>query len=174
MLAFLRHGRQGSRRKLGLLTVAAWYRYEGLSESAGALAATEAGERLAETLSGVNAREHNRASRELKSALTCVAGRDLQRRKAERAVQAHLLRCVIGNPFHPRPGAHTSLLEWQDGIVRRLAQAVYNDRDFGRMPILGDAVEEAGCTDADILSHLRSPSPHVRGCWVLDLILDKK
>jgi hypothetical protein len=42
------------------------------------------------------------------------------------------------------------------------------------MPILGDALEEAGCTDADILAHLRSPGPHVRGCWILDLILGKQ
>ena len=52
-----------------------------------------------------------------------------------------------------------------------LARAVYDAGDFSRLPILADALEEAGCADADILGHLRGPGPHVRGCWVLDLLL---
>jgi hypothetical protein len=65
-------------------------------------------------------------------------------------------------------------------IRRRLAQAAYEDRhlpagtlDDTRLLILADALEEAGCSDAAILGHLRGPGPHVRGCWVLDLILGK-
>jgi hypothetical protein len=64
--------------------------------------------------------------------------------------------------------------------VVRLAQAAYDDRhlpagtlDNGRLAILADALEEAGCTDADVLGHLRGPGPHVRGCWAVDLLLGK-
>jgi hypothetical protein len=55
-----------------------------------------------------------------------------------------------------------------------LAQAIYDDRAFDRLPILADALEEAGCDTADILAHCRGPGPHVRGCWVVDLILGKQ
>jgi hypothetical protein len=54
-----------------------------------------------------------------------------------------------------------------------LAQAIYNDHRFGDLPILADALEEAGCSATDILDHLRGPGPHVRGCWVVDLLLGK-
>ena len=55
----------------------------------------------------------------------------------------------------------------------RLAQAIYEARAFDRLPILADALEEAGWTDNAILTHLRSAGPHVRGCWALDLVLGK-
>jgi hypothetical protein len=55
-----------------------------------------------------------------------------------------------------------------------LAQAIYDDRAFDRLPILADALEEAGCTDADILNHCRRPGEHVRGCWAIDLVLGKR
>jgi hypothetical protein len=71
-------------------------------------------------------------------------------------------------------------LSWNDSTVVRLAQAAYEERclpggelDNGRLAVLADALEEAGSTDADILGHLRGPGPHVRGCWVVDLILGK-
>jgi hypothetical protein len=54
-----------------------------------------------------------------------------------------------------------------------MAQAIYNERGFDRLPILGDALEDAGCTDRDILDHCRGPGPHVRGCWAVDLLLGK-
>jgi hypothetical protein len=54
-----------------------------------------------------------------------------------------------------------------------LAESIYDDRAFDRLPILADAVEEAGCTDIDILIHCRGPGPHARGCWVVDAILGK-
>ena len=63
--------------------------------------------------------------------------------------------------------------------VRAIAQATYEDRllpdgalDPARLAVLADALEEAGCTDADLLRHLRTPAVHVRGCWALDLLLD--
>jgi hypothetical protein len=60
-----------------------------------------------------------------------------------------------------------------DGAVPKLAAGIYADQAFDRLPILADALEEAGCPDADLLGHLRGPGPHVRGCWALDLILGK-
>jgi hypothetical protein len=57
--------------------------------------------------------------------------------------------------------------------VVRLAKSIYNDRTFDHLPLLADALEAAGCTNADILSHCRGPDPHVRGCWVVDAIFGK-
>jgi hypothetical protein len=76
--------------------------------------------------------------------------------------------------FGPLPFRSVALdpawLAWSGGTVVNLAQAINDGRRFGDLPILADALEEAGCTDADILVHLRSPGPHVRGCWALDLL----
>jgi predicted enzyme related to lactoylglutathione lyase len=65
-------------------------------------------------------------------------------------------------------------LRWNDGTVPRLAQVIYEGRRFDDLPILHDALLDAGCDNQDILDHLRSPGPHVRGCWVIDLILGKE
>lgn len=81
-----------------------------------------------------------------------------------------LLRDMFGNPFRPTI-INLVWLTWHDGLLVSMAQKMYNDRDFLDMPILADALEEAGCTDADILSHCRGPGPHVRGCWAVDLRL---
>jgi hypothetical protein len=59
-------------------------------------------------------------------------------------------------------------------MVVRLAQGIYEDRAFDRLPVLADALEEAGCDNAEILSHCRGPGPHVRGCWAVDLSLGKE
>ena len=66
-----------------------------------------------------------------------------------------------------------SWLAWNDGAIRKMAQAIYDARAFDRLPLLADALEDAGCTDAAILSHCREPGEHVRGCWVVDLLLGK-
>jgi hypothetical protein len=99
--------------------------------------------------------------------------------EVERTTQADLLRCIFGNPFRPVSLA-PAVLTWNDSIVVRLAQTAYEERhlpagtlDDSRLAVLADALEEAGCTDAEILSHLRSPGPHVRGCWPVDLCLGK-
>jgi hypothetical protein len=63
---------------------------------------------------------------------------------------------------------------WLTLTVRQLAQAIYDDRAFDRLPILADALEDAGCDNADILNHCRQPGEHVRGCWVVDLLLGKE
>jgi hypothetical protein len=91
----------------------------------------------------------------------------------EQAYQADLVRDVIGNPFRPVT-LNPAWLAWNDGTNPKLAQAIYDERAFDRLPILADALEEAGCTDADILCHCRGPGPHVRACWVVDLILGKE
>jgi len=90
-------------------------------------------------------------------------------RAGERAAQADLLRCVFGNPFVytvPEPG-------WRTAAVLGLAAAVYDARAFDRLPILADALEEAGCADPAVLAHCRHHPEHARGCWVVDLLLDK-
>ena len=73
----------------------------------------------------------------------------------------------------PSCDRHPSWLSWNDGTIPKLAQAIYDDRAFDRLPILADALEEAGCDNADILNHCRQPGEHVRGCWVVDLLLNK-
>jgi hypothetical protein len=83
-----------------------------------------------------------------------------------------LSREVI-NPFHPTP-LLPSLLNWNDGTVPKIAQGIYEGRAFDRLPILHDALLDAGCDDENILAHCRSEGPHVRGCWVIDLILGKQ
>jgi hypothetical protein len=96
--------------------------------------------------------------------------------RAERAHQASLLRDAF-NPFHPASASPA----WQAPQVVALAQAAYEQRglpagtlDVARLAVLADALEEAGCTNADMLSHLRGPGPHVRGCWAVDLLLGKE
>jgi hypothetical protein len=87
--------------------------------------------------------------------------------------QVRLLRDIIGNPFRP-VAVDPAWLSWNAGTVVRLAQAIYDERAFDRLPILADALEETGCHDADILAHCRQPSEHARGCWVVDCLLGKK
>lgn len=93
--------------------------------------------------------------------------------KAEHAAQAVLLRDLFGNPFHPAT-IQPSWLVWNDGTIPKMAQAIYNDRAFDRLPVLADALEDAGCQDADILGHCRQPGPHVLGCWLIDLLTRKE
>jgi hypothetical protein len=63
---------------------------------------------------------------------------------------------------------------WNHATVVKLARAIYDERAFDCLPILGDALEDAGCTDELIFGHCRGPGPHVRGCWVIDLLLGKE
>jgi hypothetical protein len=84
--------------------------------------------------------------------------------------RAALVRDVFGNLFRP-VAVDPAWLAWNDGTLVRLARALYDEGAFDRLPVLADALEEAGCTDPDILSHCRAPAAHVRGCWLLDLLL---
>ena len=62
------------------------------------------------------------------------------------------------------------LLAWNDAAIVKLARFIDREQAFERLPILADALEEAGCTDADVLAHCRAGGTHVRGCWVIDLV----
>jgi hypothetical protein len=90
-------------------------------------------------------------------------------RVAAQRRQADLLRELFGNPFRPS----SMQPAWRTQTVNGMAQHIYDDGTFGLLPVLADALEEAGCTDQAILSHLRGPGPHVRGCWALDLVLGR-
>jgi len=93
---------------------------------------------------------------------------------------ADLLRDLVGNPFrllHLDP----SILAWHDSIVPKLAQATYDARilpagtfEPDLLGVLADALEDCGCTAADLVTHLRGPGPHVRGCWAIDLLTDRE
>jgi hypothetical protein len=62
---------------------------------------------------------------------------------------------------------------WNDGVMVKIAQGIYEERAFGHLPILHDALLDAGCDDEELLAHLRAEGPHVRGCWAIDFLLGK-
>jgi hypothetical protein len=88
--------------------------------------------------------------------------------------QCGLLRDLFGPLCFRSISIDSRVLAWKECTVVKLAQAIYDERSFNLLPILADALEDAGCHDADILSHCRQAGGHVRGCWLVDLILDKK
>jgi len=79
---------------------------------------------------------------------------------------------IFGNPFLPVT-VEPSWLAWNGGTITKLAQAINSERTFDRLPILADALEDAGCTNHNILQHCRQSGKHGNGCWVVDLILCK-
>jgi hypothetical protein len=84
--------------------------------------------------------------------------------------QARLARCVFGNPFHPV----TCSPSWRTETALVLAREMYEAREFSAMPILADALQDAGCDNEDVLTHCRDGSQvHARGCWVVDLVLER-
>jgi hypothetical protein len=84
-----------------------------------------------------------------------------------------ILRCIFGNPFRPSPPLPAEILAWNGGTVVRLAQAMYEARDFRDMPLLADALLDAGADDEALIGHCRAGGEHARGCWAIDLILSK-
>jgi hypothetical protein len=98
--------------------------------------------------------------------------RDSNGRDTIDVIQADLIREILGNPLR-EVMLDPTWLRWNNGIVASLAKSIYDEKAFDRMTILADALEEAGCTNDDILNHCRQPGEHVRGCWVVDLILGK-
>jgi hypothetical protein len=84
--------------------------------------------------------------------------------------RSSLIRCIFGNRFHNVSLDRTCLTN----TVTTLASAIYTERAFDRLPILADALEDGGCTDAEILNHCRAPGLHARGCWVVDLLLRRQ
>jgi hypothetical protein len=103
-----------------------------------------------------------------------AAARSLSRAQAEaERAQAVLLREVFGNPFRPVV-VDPAWLTFNGGTVRELAALIHAEEAFGQMPILADALEDAGCADPALLDHCRAGGAHVRGCWVVDLLLGKE
>jgi hypothetical protein len=114
---------------------------------------------------------------------SCPPGReyDPDLWEAEKHEQCNLLRDLFGPLPFREVHIHPTWLSWNERTIVRLAQGVYDDRilpggtlDNIRLAILADALEEAGCSDKEILGHCRSPNDHVRGCWLIDLLLKKE
>lgn len=87
--------------------------------------------------------------------------------------QAHLLRDLFGNPFRP-VSFDPNWLRWQGGLLPKMARTIYDERRFDELPILADALEEAGCGERALLDHCRAGGEHARGCWVVDLLMEKE
>jgi hypothetical protein len=107
--------------------------------------------------------------------------RFLQPDSGELEYQTWLLRDIFPNSWHPASQLAPPWLNWGEGTVRKLAESAYLARalpqgtlDPDRLALVADALEDAGCTDAELVGHLRGPGPHVRGCWALDLILSRE
>src|SRR5262249_11299756 len=94
---------------------------------------------------------------------------------SERDVQADLLRDIVGPlPFRPVTLA-PSVRTWNSGCVAKIAATIYAEAPFDRLPVLGDALEEAGVTDQEVLGHChRLGAVHVRGCWLVDLLTGRE
>lgn len=87
-----------------------------------------------------------------------------------RKEQIALLCEIVGDPFsEPR-----FVPQWRTGDVAPLAESLAVDGTFGELPVLADALEDAGCTDAEVLMHLRTPGRHALGCWALDLVRGRR
>jgi hypothetical protein len=91
----------------------------------------------------------------------------------EREAQCRLLREIYGNQV-TASSIQPARRKANGGRVLKIAWGIYDDRAFDRLPLLADALEGAGCTDVAILSHCLAPGEHVRGCWVVDLLLGKR
>ncbi len=112
-----------------------------------------------------NATGHPRSRRVLDRRAT-------EERLEQVAAQVELLREVVGNPFRPAT-VEPAWRTWMFGTVPKLAATIYEDRKYKNLPILADALEEAGGATAEMLNHCRSGGDHVRGCGVVDLLLGK-
>ena len=93
--------------------------------------------------------------------------------KAAHEAECDLLRDVFF-PYFRTVGVAPAWREWHGGAAVKIAQEIYDRRRFEELPILADALEDAGCDERAALDHCRGPGPHVRGCWVLDLVLGKE
>ncbi|HJZ58621.1 MAG TPA: hypothetical protein VKE74_27010 [Gemmataceae bacterium] len=114
-------------------------------------------------------REHSDEILWLMNPATLLDAFSHQRESVPDTHLADLLRCIYGNPFRPVAVDPS----WLTSTVVTLAEGVYLDRAFDRLPTLADALQDAGCDHPDILAHCRGDGPHVRGCWVVDLLLGK-
>jgi hypothetical protein len=101
-----------------------------------------------------------------------VVGIGAETRHVEGLFQCRLVRDLCGNPFRS-VAVDPNWRRWHDDTVAKMARIIYDEQRFDDLPILADALEDAGCDNANILAHCRGPGPHVRGCWVVDLLLGK-
>jgi hypothetical protein len=115
-------------------------------------------------------RSLSRSRREQHDAACRAAGEEAW--NAERSAQCYLLRDICHGPRRA-VFIRQHWRSWNGGTVVQLAQAIYEGRAFEHLPILADALEDAGCHELDILNHCRQYGLHVRGCWVLDALLGK-
>lgn len=92
-------------------------------------------------------------------------------RRRERQYQTALLRCITGRLLFRPILVDPAWLIWKSGTIPTIAKAIYGDKAFGDLSVLADALEDAGCVDADLLAHCRESGPHVRGCWAVDMLL---
>jgi hypothetical protein len=127
---------------------------------------------VAEAVQGVLLNLVQLAQRE--AAYECAPGSDERAEVAaaialERRRQADVLREMFGNPFRP-VSLNPDWLRWNDACVRRLAEVFYRERRFADLPILADALEDAGCSQHSLLAHCRTQEGHEAGCWALDLL----
>jgi hypothetical protein len=191
------HAGSASERKLRLFACAACRRILHVMKHEGSRKAVEVSERYADGLSGaedllraeliardwaeVTERERKLGWNAARTAAVVVGldARAATQRAGEAAADADLFREHFGNPFRPIL-ISDAVRSWHDWTVVRLAQAAYDERtlpsgmlDNTRLVILADALEEAGCTEEQILTHLRSGNGHYRGCYVVDALLGK-
>jgi hypothetical protein len=96
----------------------------------------------------------------------------LERAGLSRPRQAGLFRDVVRGPFRPLL-VRAAWRRWREGTVLGIAQGIYHDRAFEQLPILADALLDAGCADEELLAHCRSGAEHVRGCWAVDCVLGR-
>ncbi len=108
----------------------------------------------------------------LKAPRMVLASRDVAA-KLRRLKHCDLMREVFGNPFRPVE-IDPAWLAADNGVVSRIAGVIYEERTFEDMPILGDALEEVGCQNEEMLAHCRTSHGHVRGCWLLDALLGRE
>jgi hypothetical protein len=92
--------------------------------------------------------------------------------REERLAQCAILRDLFGHLWHP-VHLEPRWRRWHAGVIVQMARSIRDEGRFGDLPILADALEDAGCADAHVLHHCRAGGPHVRGCWLLDLLLGK-
>ncbi len=157
--------------KLPMAARTAWDASRRISAIGAARLAARAAHRAAQIGGELPARE-----RALEAARLCAeaaAEIRLDGWGVERAAQAHLVRDVFGNLFRPLPELSPECIAWKDGTVVRLAQTIREGGNFDEVPVLADALEDAGCTDSLVLDHCRAGGPHVRGCWAVDWALGR-
>jgi hypothetical protein len=188
MLDFLRAGERLSPRKARLFAVAACRRIRRLYADEKNFEAIEVAEADAEAVFAHDGAERDWVRRCRRMAAASALSPDSHEPlsteeeviwtaafEAEGAAQAPLLRCLFGPMLFRCVSPPSSALTGSDGRVPKLAQSAYSDRllpsgelEPARLLTLADALEETGCVNMELLSHLRGPGPHVRGCWVVD------